>query len=142
MNGSIIICDNVYETKDGKFVISGTYNQWLCQGASLKIPQIQCYIRLYPERTGALKASIILRNDSLAPDQPPIMKADIELQIQAAHIPVMEFAFRSNIPAEIKANFDDSNASGSQFTLPLSLGLLVDDEIVATSPLKVVFTKP
>ena len=141
MNGSIILCDNIYETREGKFVICGTYNQWLCSSNTLKIPQLQCYIRLYPERTGQLPASIQLRDDNMPPDQAPIMHANLQLDVRPEHIPVMEFAFRSAIPAEIKANFKADSPVGSRFAIPLSLLLMVDDEIVATSPLKVVFNK-
>ena len=140
MNGSIILCDHVYETRDSKFVISGTHNQWLCHSKILKIPQIHCYVRIYPERMGSMKAAIVLRDDKLAPDKPPIMHAKLDLDIQAAHIPVMEFAFRSNVAAEIQAKFDPDSPLGSTVAIPLSLVLLVEDEIVATSPLKVIFT--
>ena len=140
MNGSIILCDHVYETRDSKFVISGTHNQWLCQSKVLKIPQIHCYVRIYPERIGNMKAAIILRDDKLAPDQRPIMHAQLDLHIKADHIPVMEFAFRSNVPAEIQANFNPNSPAGSTIAIPLSLVLMVEDEIVATSPLKVIFT--
>lgn len=142
MNGSIIICDHVYETKDGKFVISGTYNQWWCTGQVLKIPQIHCYIRIYPERTGTLDAAIVLRDDNLPPDQPPIMNIDLQLEVLPEHIPVMEFAVRSNVAAEMTAHFDDDSASGARYSIPLSLALLAEGEIVATSPLKVVFSRP
>ena len=141
MNGSIILCDNIYETREGKFVICGTYNQWLCSSNILKIPQLQCYIRIYPERTGSIPACIQLRDDNMPPDHAPIMTANLQLEVRAEHIPVMEFAFRSAIPAEIKANFKEDSPIGSRFAIPLSLLLMVDGEIVATSPLKVVFSK-
>ena len=140
MNGSIILCDHVYETRDSKFVIGGTHNQWLCQSKTLKIPQIHCYIRIYPERIGTMKAAIILRDDKLAPEHRPIMHAKLDLHVQADHIPVMEFAFRSNVAAEIQANFTAESPTGSTIAIPLSLVLMVEDEIVATSPLKVIFT--
>ena len=87
-----------------------------------------------------MPAAIILRDDKLAPDQRPIMHAKLDLHVQADHIPVMEFAFRSNVPAEIHANFNADSPQGSTIAIPLSLVLMVEDEIVATSPLKVVFT--
>lgn len=143
MNGSIILCDHVYETKDGKFVISGTYNQWLCSGSSLKIPQLHCYVRLYPERVGQLPCRIILRDENILHGQQTMMNAEINLNVTAEHIPVMEFAFHSNALGEISINFDQDSVhnANTTVTVPLSLCLMIDDEIVATSPLKVTFNK-
>ena len=139
MNGSIILCDHVYETKDGKFVISGTYNHWLCQSQTLTIPQLHCYIRLYPERLGEMACKIILRDENIIRNQQAIMTDELKVDVRAEHIPVMEFAFHSNLPAEIRVNIDPKNPPSENIVIPLSLCLMIDDEIVATSPLKVSF---
>lgn len=140
MNGSIILCDHVYETRDKKFIISGTYNQWRCMSNTLKIPHLHCYIRLYPERTGAIQAQIELRDNNQTPDQAPMLRAEIDLDVRAEHIPVMEFAFNSRIPAEITVQFQPDSNKGACIRVPLSLILSIDGEVVATSPLSVIFT--
>ncbi len=136
INGTIILCDNVYEAAQGKFIIAGTYNSLACKGSRLQLPSLECYLRLYPEKIGKLPVQIRMV-DAERIDAPPLFTANLDIDVTEHQIPILEFAFKSRIPLSINCNFQ--NPEDTTANIPFSVQVLADDELIASTPLRIRF---
>lgn len=94
IRGTLIVCDQVYQDRSGKFIIAGTYSAWRTREDELRIVPFCAYVRLLVERPGAYRCRIAVIDRVAPPNHPPLIEAPFDIQIGEQHLPVYEAALR------------------------------------------------
>lgn len=140
--GAVILCDHLYPTKFGKWVIAGTYTTWWTAEAQLEFRNgLQAYLRFQVEQPGSHRLRLQLVNRHLPANEPPIHRIELAVQHSSPFQPcelgvtIPPFGIRSPVPpAEIPTE--------RPVAVHLSVDLEVDDTDLASSPLVVLFRNP
>jgi hypothetical protein len=142
IRGTLILCDQVYRTDQGKWVIAGTYTQWQTPNDELVMHSLQAYVRLQVERPGTYPMRLTMMDRGAPPNARPMMEAQIEVIVNESQIPVFEMGLHLpelRIAAPIPAK---DRQVGSVLALHTLLWLTVSGTDVASCNLDFLFTKP
>ncbi len=143
MTGTIILCDQVYQAQGGKFIIAGTYTtiEVRCKDlrrAEHQVNGLNLYLRLRPERMGPLPCRIVIRDELQPPWVEPVLGTNWEARVDERSIRLMEMAMMS--PSFlVRAQVPEEGIAAGRAQLKYSIGFLVDGELIATTPLDIVF---
>jgi hypothetical protein len=92
IRGTLILCDNVYRTDQGKWIIAGTYNHWRTSNDELALPPLQTYIRLQCERPGTYPGRLIMVDRAQPPQALPMLEVGFEIAVSEGDTPMFETA--------------------------------------------------
>ncbi len=142
IRGTLILCDQVYRTDQGKWVIAGTYTHWQTPNDELVMHSLQAYIRLQVERPGTYPLRLAMMDRAAPPNARPMMEAQTDIVVNETQIPVFEMGIHLpelRIAAPIPAK---DRQVGSVISLRTLLWLTVSGIDVASCNLDFNFTKP
>lgn len=142
IRGTLILCDQVYRTDQGKWVIAGTYTHWQTPNDELVMHTLQAYIRLQVDRPGTYPLRLAMLDRAAAPNAAPMMEAQTEIVVNETQIPVFEMGIHLpelRIAAPIPAK---DRQVGSVLAMRTLLWLTVSGIDVASCNLDFLFTKP
>jgi hypothetical protein len=141
IRGTLIMCDQVYRTDQGKWVIAGTYTSWQTSQDVL-VPFLHAYIRLQFERSGTYPCNLTMVDRGRPPQAPPMLEARFEVVQSQASPPLFEMGLQ--LP-ELHITAPEpyaKRAPGSQIALRTLLSLRVKDTDVASCHLDFLFAGP
>jgi hypothetical protein len=142
IRGTLILCDQVYRTDQGKWVIAGTYTHWQTPHDDLVMHSLQAYIRLQFDRPGTYPLRLAMLDRAAPPQAAPMMQAETVITVNESQIPVFEMGIHLpelRIAAPIPAK---DRQVGSLLALRTLLWLTVNGTDVASCNLDFHFTKP
>ena len=138
--GTVILCDQLYPTIGGKWVIAGTYTNYLADLGAQHVDFIHglnVYLRFQVERTGKYPCELLLVNRALASNLPAIQRLEVRIAVTDPLAPVeigcVLPPFRVRCPNTPDVPVDTA------IGVALLVWLKVDGEDVATCPLNVIF---
>lgn len=143
LGGTILLCDRVYQAQGGKFVIAGTFTTLDVtvpdlRSAEHRIEGLECYVRLRPEKLGALPVDVLLRDEQRPPWEAPLMRLHWDLQVDERNTRLIEFPLTLP-PFQLKlAGGTDAPTTGT-LMLRYTIELHAEGEVVATTPFDVRF---
>jgi hypothetical protein len=145
VRGTLIVCDQVYQDRSGKFIIAGTYSAWRTRDDDLRLAHFNAYIRLQVEQPGDYPCRIAVADRLAPPHHPPLVSGGFTAHVTADHLPVFEVALRLpelhiRAPRPLR-----DREPGSVHGIRTLVTLTVDtaDPIdVASCPLDFLFTGP
>lgn len=142
IRGTLILCDHVYRTDQGKWVIAGTYSHWQTPNDELALPYLHAYVRLQVERPGTYPLQLTMIDRSQAPNSRPMLEAAMDVVINEQHTAAFEMGL--HLPElRIKAPVPfRERAPGSVIALHTLLWLRVKGIDVASCHLDFHFTGP
>ena len=141
IRGTLIICDHVYRTDQGKWIIAGTYSSWQTAQDEL-VPFLHAYIRLQFERSGSYHCRLTMVDRAQPPQAQPMLEATFDVQQALESQPVFEMGLQLpelRIAAPIPYA---KRPPGSSIALRTLLSLRVKDTDVASCQLDFLFTGP
>lgn len=136
--GTVILCDQLYPSLNGKWVIAGTYTTWFVppQERHLDLPGVSVYVRFQVEKAGTYDCEVLLVHRALPSNAPPIMREAFQIPVTDPLFPreagCVLRPFRVSCPPELA----DSPAPVG---IPLLLWFKVAGEDVASCPLNIIF---
>lgn len=142
IRGTLILCDQVYRTDQGKWVIAGTYSHWQTVNDELTLHSLNAYIRLQFERPGTYPLRLTMHDRGQSPNAAPMMEARAQITIGDAQLPIFEMGIQLpelRIAAPVK--FKD-RPPGSRQALRTLLWLKVQEIDVASCHLDFIFVGP
>jgi hypothetical protein len=149
IRGTVIIADQVYKTVDGKWVISGTYNNWFTKEEELHIPAgLHLYIRLLTESVGVYFGFIQITRDAADPRANAVMlQLPTMIAVGPEGVPVVEAKLQlpgMRIKGPPLADREPGTIHEMKTTLRLflALGQHATPEEVAYAPLQITFLGP
>ena len=143
LRGTVILCDQLYPTVGGKWVIAGTYTHWtsLPGAHHLDLPPLNVYIRFQVEHAKEIDCELLLVHRAMPSNAPAIFRQQVKVQIVDPLTPVEMGCvlppFRVNFPTDLS-----QTPAGIPVGVPLLLWLKVDGEDLASCPLNVIFLPP
>ncbi len=142
IRGTLILCDHVYRTDQGKWVIAGTYTHWQTSNDELVVPFLQTYVRLQLERPGTYPCRMTLVDRAQPPNARPMMEASFDVNMSDPRVPVFEMGvqlpeLRITAPVPFK-----QRQPGSTIALHTLLWLNVKGTEVASCRLDFLFAGP
>ncbi len=145
IGGTIILCDHVYQTNGGKFVIAGTFTtiEVRCptlRRASHAIGGLSLYGRLRPERLGAHACEVHVRDESQPPWSAPLLRCQWDARVGEPNIRLLEFTLVTPgfvIQLGDEAHLDET----AEVLLRYAVELRVDGEVIAGTPLDLRFLR-
>jgi hypothetical protein len=145
MTGAVILCDQVYQTQGGKYVIAGTFTTIEVRVADLaKVEHVvsgfHLYLRARPERTGQLVLDVRLRDEQRAPWEAPILALRCEVPVDERTIRLVELGLPLP-PFTLRVAATDEPPAGAVLQLRYAVELLHDGELIGTAPLDVRFVR-
>lgn len=143
LSGTIIICDQVYPTSGGKYVLAGTYTALEVHVRDLRridfrLQPLNAYVRVRPETTGPLKLQVRLRDEQQPPWEAPMVTINLEAQIDARTIRLFECPVTIP-PFGIQVTGGDHAASAGRLELRYAVELLHQGELITSAPLDLRF---
>ena len=81
IRGTLILADQVYRTRDDKWVIAGTYNSWSTPGKRLQIHGFRVYLRIQVDTPGIYPCRVLLIDRIMPPTVPPIQELQFDAPI-------------------------------------------------------------
>jgi hypothetical protein len=141
IRGTLIICDQVYRTDQGKWIIAGTYNHWQTPHDELSLHTLQAYMRLQFEQPGNYPAQLKMLDRGAPPQAPPMLEARMDINIDEQQLPIFELGIHLpelRIKSPVLAK---DRAPGSALAIRTLLWLTVSGIDVASCPLDFIFTK-
>lgn len=138
--GSVILCDNLYPTVNGKWVIAGTYTTWLAHPGERHIDfrdGIHAYLRFQVDRAGTYACELLLVNRSQASNQPAISRHPFSATISDPLSPVELGCILP--PFRVRCPDDIDPKPGTGVGVPLLVWFKIGGEDVASCPLNVIF---
>jgi hypothetical protein len=141
--GTIILCDSIHPTIDGKWIIVGTYTNWWSKKPSIKLEQgVGCYVRFQVERIlNAASWKIVLFDSATSPNGEKIIEISGSADVRDPNTPVEaglllpEFVVNSPVPNE-------DIPLGTRVALRYRVWLILEDKPIASCPLNVYFLNP
>lgn len=137
--GTIILCDQLYPSINGKWIIAGTYTTWNVRPGELHLdlPTLNVYIRFQVEKAGDCACELLLVHRALPSNAPAIIRQDFTVRINDPLSPcemgcVMP-SFRVRCPEQ------PTQPTSPLIGVPLLLWLKVAGEDIATCPLNIIF---
>ena len=141
IRGTLILCDQVYRTDKGKWVIAGTYTHWQTPNDELILHSLQAYIRLQCERPGTYPMRLTMIDRAGPPNATPMLDARTEIIVNETQVPVFEMGLHLpelRIAAPILSK---DREPGSLLAIRTLLWLTVSGVDVASCHLDFTFTK-
>jgi hypothetical protein len=141
IRGTLIICDHVYRTEQGKWIIAGTYSTWQTSQDEL-VPFLHAYIRLQFERSGSYPCRLTMIDRAQPPQAAPMLEAVFDVNQVQESLPVFEMGLQ--LP-ELRIHAPVPFAKrppGSLIALRTMLSLRVKDTDVASCHLDFQFAGP
>jgi hypothetical protein len=142
IRGTLILCDQVYRTDQGKWIIAGTYTNWQTSNDELAVPFLQAYVRLQFERPGNYPCRLTLVDRAQAPQARPMIEAKFDVNMADPQVPVFEMGLQLpelRITAPVPYQ---QRKPGSVIALHTLLWLTVKDTEVASCRLDFLFSGP
>ena len=142
IRGTLILCDQVYRTDQGKWIIAGTYTHWQTPNDELVLHSLQAYIRLQCERPGTYPLQLAMLDRAAPPNARPMLQANTEITVNESQVPVFEMGIHLpelRITAPIPSK---DREPGSLLAIRTLLWLTVQGVDVASCHLDFMFTKP
>lgn len=137
---AIIVADEVYQTIDGKYVIAGTYQNWLIGEPVLHIQKgLAIYLRIQFEIPGNYNVGIIMEDRSKSPAEKPLHSQLINFSIGNNSVPI-ELGLRTK-GFSIKRPIGRLDRNHLKH-VKLVINLEVDGMLLASAPLTVSFRHP
>lgn len=140
LRGALILCDHLYPTLYGKWVIAGTYTTWLAPPGARAFEfrdGVQAYLRFQVERAGRYECELRLLHRALPAHAPPLACQRFAVEVRDPLLPVELGAqlppFRVRCPDELTPR------PGAPVGIGLLVWLTVGGEDVASSPLDIIF---
>ena len=94
IRGTLILCDNVYRTDQGKWVIAGTYAQWQTTQDALTLPFLHAYVRLQFEHPGTYQCQLTMVDKAQPPQSVPMLSAQFDVSQPSSNPPVFEMGLQ------------------------------------------------
>lgn len=144
-SGTVILCDQVYQTQGGKFVIAGTYTTLEVRVADLRhidyhMQPLHAYVRARPERMGPLALDVRIRDEQQPPWQAPLINARLQTTVTEHNIRLVECPLL--LPSfGLRIEGGDQAVARGSVILRYSLELLSEGNLLASTPLDVRFTQ-
>ncbi len=141
IRGTLILCDHVYRTDQGKWVIAGTYSTWQT-AQDVLVPFLHAYIRLQFEHPGTYPCELAMVDRGLPPQAPPMLMVRFEVVQSQANPPLFEMGLQLpelRITAPVPYA---QRAPGTHIALRTLLALRVKDTDVASCHLDFQFAGP
>ncbi len=137
--GTVILCDQLYPSVGGKWVIAGTYTHCMVQTGhrQVDLPGLQVYLRFQVEREGEYGCELLLVNRALPSHAPAILRQDIRVHITDPLSPCEMGCVLP--PFRVQCPDLPSQEPGARIGVPLLLWFKVAAEDVATCPLNIIF---
>jgi hypothetical protein len=145
MSGTIILCDKVYTTAAGQYVIAGTYTTWTVPVRDLAKAQysfgsgLNFYLRFRPERTGAIKLQVQIKDENRQVWDQSWLTSEIEVPVPEQQPRLVEMALTT--PAFTVEVRGAKEPDKDRVVLRNSVELSVAGVLVATTPFDVVFVR-
>jgi hypothetical protein len=138
--GTVILCDQLYPSLGGKWVIAGTYTHFRSSPGAMQVdlPPLNVYIRFQVEKAGEYDCELLLVHRAQPSNVPPIIRQLVRLKIGDPLTPCemgcVLPSIRVRCPDGLQA-VPDAKPIG----IPLLLWLKVAGEDLASCPLNVIF---
>jgi hypothetical protein len=142
VRGTIMLCDQVYPTAGGKWIIAGTYTNWWTSESPLVFTGgLSVYIRFQVEQSGDYPCRILLIDRMRSANDPPIVEVGLTARISD---PLEPFELGLKFPQfGVKCPIDPGQIpAGRPIGLVLSVWLQVLGKDLASCPLRVIFRNP
>ena len=140
INGAIILCDNVYKTDNGKYLISGTYTQIHTFNQTVDV-SLNAYIRVAVEKAGTYNLKVKLIDVVESPTKPAIMDMDgiitVDDPLKVIEMGIHTPGFRLTCPIDL-----DELDENQGVRMCFKLWLEINGTALASSPFEVLFKKP
>lgn len=137
--GTVILCDHLYPSLNGKWVIAGTYTNWQARPGErhLDLPGLNVYVRFQVEKAGTYDCELLLIHRALPSNAPAILRQQVRIEVidplTPCEVGCVLPAFRVRCP-----NVPDAQAA-ALIGVPLLVWFKVSGEDVASCPLNVIF---
>jgi len=142
VRGTILLCDQVYPTTGGKWIIAGTYTNWWTSSSPLVFTGgLSIYIRFQVEQPADYPCRILLFDRMQPSNVPPIVEVGMVARITDPLEPfelglkLPQFGIVSPIPPE-------QIPAGKPVGVILSVWLQVNGKDLASCPLRIIFCNP
>jgi len=139
LRGTIIICDHLYPSTGGKWVIAGTYTGCLVATGDRHIDfqGLNVYVRFQVEQAGHYDCELILIPRALPANAPVIHRQDFRVEVIDPLSPCEMGCLLP--PFRVKCPSDLADPVPALIGVQLLLWLKVAGEDVASCPLNVIF---
>lgn len=138
--GTIIVADEVYNTQEGKWVIAGTYQNWIVKEPKLQLQKgLAVYVRVQCETSGQHQLVVKIEDRARSPTEKPLLQIAAVLMISDVDQPI-ELGFRTK---ELEIKRPRGRLSrGDLKQVKLQLNLEIDGILLASAPLTITFHHP
>lgn len=137
--GTVLVCDEVYQTTTGKWVIAGTYSRWMTIEPMLLFPQgVGLYLRFLPEAMGKAEGSLLIIDADQPSTVPPVIRINLTIDVKQPLVPI-ELGIRTP-PWAIKRPMAADGSLAMHAERHFKVWLKMSGIDLASSPFDVIFT--
>ena len=137
--GTVILCDQLYPSIGGKWIIAGTYSTWKVRPGArhLELPPLNVYIRFQVQQAGEFAGELLLMQRSLPANDPPLLRQEFRVRIGD---PLSPYEMGCVLPAfQVRCPDEAPQQQTGPIGVHLLLWLRIAGEDVASCPLNVLF---
>jgi len=139
VRSTLILCDQLYPSMNGKWVIAGTYTQWHAPAgaAQFQLPPLNIYIRFQVEQAGDYACDLLLVHRSMPSSAEVILRQQVKLGITDPLAPCELGCVLP--PFVVHCPQIQNRQADESIGVPLLLWLRVGGCDIASCPLNVIF---
>jgi hypothetical protein len=140
LRGSLILCDQLYPTIAGKWIIAGTYTAKLSRPGQERIEfpdGVNVYLRFQVEQAQRYHAEILLINRGLTSTTEPLQRHELDLDVADPRTPI-ELACILD-PFQVHCPIPLAAIPPAGLGVALLVWLRVNGEDLASCPLNLIF---
>lgn len=143
MAGTVILCDKVYTTQNGQYVIAGTWTQFTAVVPSLDRAEwhfqtgINLYVRFRPERAGGSTVTIAIKDERREVWDQSWLRNEMQISIPEGMPRLVEMAITTP-PFRITLGPAEPGRKG-RIVVASAIELSVDGQLAATTPFDLIF---
>jgi hypothetical protein len=143
IRGTILLCDQLYPTVNGKYVISGTYTNFFTVLDELTISNgINAYLRVQVEHAGQYQFKVLAIDRAQASNATPLFEVQGEVVVRDPLEPLeaglLLPGFTVKCPVGSTVNIEIGKPVGAN----LLIWLEINGKAIASSPLRIIFRNP
>lgn len=138
LSGTVILCDQVYQTQNGKFILAGTYTTLDVRVADLRnaehrVEGLSLYLRIRPEKLGPLVLELLVRDETRGPWEEPMQRLRLDLVVTERNIRLVECGLVTP-PFQVRIDAPPEAPPHGTVLLRYLIELRADGEVVGATP--------